>query len=74
LYYVLLSHHHCTVFLVVADTVGYIRIFSTLLFYVFFFYVYELRLSAIMLLNEYDDDDDDLDQDTDLPQILTECS
>jgi len=26
---------------------------------VFFFYVYELRLSATMLLNEYDDDDDD---------------
>jgi len=25
----------------------------------FFFYVYELRLSATMLLNEYDDHDDD---------------
>jgi len=46
-------------FVVVAETVGYIPIFSTLRFYVFFFfYVYELRLSATMLLNEYDDDDD----------------
>ena len=48
-------------FVVVADTVGYIRIFSILCdLNVFFFYMYELRLSATMLLNEYDDDDDEL--------------
>jgi len=43
-------------FVVVADTVA-IFIFSLLCDFMFFFYVYELRLSATMLLNEYDDDD-----------------
>ena len=34
-----------------------IFVFSLLCDFMFFFYVYELRLSATTLLNEYDDDD-----------------